>query len=96
MKKGLNALVLVSAVALAGAISHRAEAFVAAPASVFSNGGEQDVLKVRWVCGDTRCYWQPWNVFHPGHSWARNWQPPRNPGCYWEKQRGRWTEVCPY
>jgi hypothetical protein len=48
---------------------------------------------VRWVCIGNRCDWRPG---HPGrpHPWALTWAPPRLVGCYYERVRRVWVEVC--
>ena len=89
------ALALLATVIVGGAAVNRAEAMVVAPAMVTSElTVDERTLQVRWVCGEARCDWQPWNVFHPGHPFARNWPEPRRWGCYREMRRGRWREVC--
>lgn len=91
------ALALLATVMIGGAAVNRAQAMVAGPATVAPESrGDENVIQVKWVCGDSRCDWQPWNVFHPGHDFARSWPQPRAVGCYREKHRGRWREVCPH
>jgi hypothetical protein len=88
------ALALLATAMIGGGAVNRAEALVAAPATVSITTTGDAIQNVAWVCGPTRCDWQPWLPLHQ-HSWARSWSAPRSPGCFWEKRRGRWREVCP-
>jgi len=57
-------------------------------------GIPETTTPVRWVCGPYRCRWRAgWRG--PVRPWAV-WGPPRFPGCYYEKRRGAWIEVCVY
>jgi hypothetical protein len=48
---------------------------------------------VVWRCGPFRCVWRPgWRGVVP--RWAV-WGPPRLPGCFYEKRRRVWVEICP-
>ena len=48
---------------------------------------------VVWRCGPFRCVWRPgWRGVVP--RWAV-WGPPRLPGCFYEKRRRGWIEICP-
>lgn len=91
------AVALLATVVVAGAAVNRAEAVVAGPATIDSAIMTDDtILNARWVCGPSRCEWHAWGTWGgPQHSWARSWGAPRTFGCYWEKRRGRWREVCP-
>ena len=89
------AFALLATVMVGGVAVNRAHAVVASPAAALAEiAGDETTQNVAWVCGPSRCEWHP---FLPGihHTWARNWNTPRTPGCYWEKRRGRWREICP-
>jgi hypothetical protein len=48
---------------------------------------------VAWVCGPRRCVWRPgWRGFVP--RWVI-WGPPHIVGCFYERRRRGWVEVCP-
>jgi len=89
-------LAALATVLLSGATVNRAHAVVSGPATVSDEfTGDQNVLQARWVCSETRCDWQPWNVFAPAHPWASHWRAPPSPGCYYEKRRRGWRQICP-
>lgn len=53
----------------------------------------ESATKVAWVCGPRRCVWRPrWRGFVP--RWAI-WGPPRVVGCFYERRRRGWVEICP-
>jgi hypothetical protein len=90
------ALALLTTFMIGGALVNRAEATVLGPATIAPESRvDESMLQAKWVCGESRCDWQPWNVFHPGHDFARGWREPRTPGCFRERRRGGWREVCP-
>jgi hypothetical protein len=90
------ALALLATVMVGGAAVNRAQAVVAGPATASAEvNGEETILNIAWICGPSRCDWHPFvPVVH--HEFARNWAVPRTPGCYREKRRGHWREVCPH
>ena len=94
MLKRSIALAVLATAMVGGAAVDRANAVVGAPVAQAATGDAM-IQTVRWVCSATRCVWEPWPHFTPRHSWAMNWQPPKSPGCFYEKRRGRWREVCP-
>ena len=91
------ALALFAAVTVSAATVNRAEAVVVGPATIDSAAMTNDAIQtIRWVCGAYRCDWVPLAVFHPRPSYTLNWDVPRTPGCWREKnRRGYWREVCP-
>ena len=89
------AIALLATVMVGGGTAvNRAEAAAAAPVNTAITTDET-ILDARWVCGPTRCEWRAWSP-GPQHRWASGWGPPRNPGCHWEKRRGRWRQICPW
>ena len=89
------ALALLATVMVGGTAVNRANAVVASPAAApVEDTGDETVLNAAWVCGPSRCDWHPWLPL-VRHDIARNWNVPRTPGCFREKRRGRWREVCP-
>ena len=92
----LVATALLAAVVASGVAVYRADASVAASTKALTTFSSDDsIIDARWVCGASRCDWHAW-VPGEQHRWSSNWGPPRNPGCYWEKRRGRWRQVCPW
>jgi hypothetical protein len=90
------ALALLASVAAGGTLATRVQAGVASPATGSIVTTEDAIRNVAWVCGATRCEWEPFNPV-VRHTWTRDWGAPRTPGCYWVKRRsGRWREVCPH
>jgi len=88
-------LAVLAAGIVGGATTNRAAAMAAAPAIVIDKFVvDKTVIDVRWVCTRYRCVWDPF-VPGPAHPWARRWGPPRHPGCWWERRRGRWILICP-
>jgi len=97
MLKTSVALGLLATVMIGGTAVNRARAFVAAPAAGMPIVVNETIQDVRWVCGPSRCDWQPLAApFRPIDRWATNWEPPRTPGCYRVKRRGHWREICPH
>jgi hypothetical protein len=89
---------MLKSLAIAGifvvALSAAASAAVSGPQGVgtmteTSDGGSP----VAWMCGPRRCVWRPgWRGVVP--RWAV-WGPPRIVGCFYERRRRLWIEVCP-
>jgi hypothetical protein len=94
LKRSIVAGLLTTA-ALAGISMDQANAVVAGPGVGAAIAGiPETTTPVRWVCGPYRCRWRAgWRG--PVRPWAV-WGPPRFPGCYYEKRRGAWIEVCVY
>jgi hypothetical protein len=90
------ALAALAAVAIGGAVN-RADAMGAGPVTALPEYTTDALIQdVRWVCGPYRCEWQPLAIFAPEPPrHTRAWRQPRTPGCYYERRRGRWREVCP-
>ena len=88
MIKHLTAIGLVMA-----ALVKAAGAVVTNPGSVAVDAGSRRNCDTdRMVCGPDRCVWRSgWRSHVP--AWAV-WGPPRLPGCYYERQRHGWVEVC--
>jgi hypothetical protein len=75
-------------------------ALLAAAGAVVTNTGSVPAMgeaagiatPIAWVCGPHRCVWRPgWRGHVP--AWAV-WGPPRLPGCYYQRRRHGWIEVC--
>ncbi len=89
------ALSLLATVMVSAATVNRADASVAGPAKGLATFAPDELItQARWVCNAYRC---EWHAFLPGevHPWSSRWGAPRTPGCFWEKRRGRWRQVCP-
>jgi curli biogenesis system outer membrane secretion channel CsgG len=94
MLRRLIVVVPLMTVVLAGIPTSRANAVVLGPAAAAAAAVDLPSVttSVAWVCGRYRCHWEPrWRGPVPG--WAV-WGPPRLPGCYYEKRRHAWVEVC--
>jgi hypothetical protein len=78
------------AILVAAAFSSPVYAVVADPSLTI--GERESATQVRWVCGPIRCVWRPGRGFVPRFA---IWGPPRLPGCFYEKRRRVWVEICP-
>jgi hypothetical protein len=94
MLKSAIAVGLLAGALSIGALSAPASAMVSTPGAAPATAGFGDLTTdVRWKCGPRRCYWTPgWRG--RAHPWASGWGEPRRSGCFYEKRRGRWVEVC--
>ena len=83
----------IVAVVLATAVLSPADAAVSGPGAAAALVGTSDsTTTVAWFCGPRRCVWRPgWRGVVP--RWAI-WGPPRLPGCFYERRRIGWVEVC--
>ncbi len=92
LKRSIVVVPLMTAV-LAGAPMSQANAVVLGPGATATAADiPRMTTSVAWVCGPYRCHWRPgWRGRVP--PWAV-WGPPRFPGCYYEKRRHAWVEVC--
>ena len=89
------ALSLLATVVVSAATVNRADASMAGPAKGLTTVAPDSLItEARWVCNGYRCEWHAW---YPGEEprHARAWGVPRTPGCYRERRRGHWREVCP-
>jgi hypothetical protein len=77
---------------LAGFPMSQANAVVLGPGAAAAVDIPTMTTSVAWVCGPYRCHWRPGRR-GPVPAWAV-WGPPRFPGCYYEKRRHAWVEVC--
>jgi hypothetical protein len=80
---------------VAVAVLSPAHAAVSGPGSAAAIAGASDPVTttVAWVCGPFRCVWRPgWRGVVPRFA---IWGPPRIPGCFYERRRGHWVEICP-
>jgi hypothetical protein len=78
---------------LTAALLSPANAAVSGPGTAAATAGILDMATpAAWVCGPRRCVWRPrWRGFVPRFA---IWGPPRLPGCFYEKRRRVWVEVC--
>jgi hypothetical protein len=92
LKRSIVVVPLMTAV-LAGIPMSQADAMVLGPGTASAAVDIPTLTtSVAWVCGRYRCHWEPgWRGSVP--RWAV-WGPPRFPGCYYEKRRHAWVEVC--
>ena len=92
LKRSISVALLTTAV-LAGIPMSKANAVVSGPETgAVAVDFPTLATAVAWVCGPYRCHWRPrWHG--PVPAWAV-WGPPRFPGCYYEKRRHAWVEVC--
>jgi hypothetical protein len=94
MMKQTIAIGLLAGALCIGAQLTPAAAAVSTPGVAPATAGFGDLTtEARWVCVGNRCEWRPGHRGRP-HRWARGWAEPRRPGCFYERRRGRWAEVC--
>ena len=79
---------------LMAALSSPANAAVSGPQGArLMTETSDSAVPIAWVCGPRRCVWRPgWRGFVP--RWVV-WGPPRLPGCFYERRRRVWIEICP-
>jgi hypothetical protein len=83
----------LAGIALTISLSNGSAAVVSPQAAAVMADIPKMAESVAWVCGPHRCAWRPgWRGFVP--RWAI-WGPPRLPGCFYERRRFRWVEICP-
>jgi hypothetical protein len=82
----------IAAGLLMAALLSPANAAVSGPVTAGVIGTRDMAIPAAWVCGPRRCVWRPgWRGFVPRFA---IWGPPRLPGCFYEKRRRGWVEVC--
>jgi hypothetical protein len=71
-----------------------AAAGIAMPKPGIAAQMSQDLQPVHWKCGPFACYWTP-GYRGPIPRYARAWDAPRRPGCFWRRNYyGRWVMIC--
>jgi hypothetical protein len=83
----------LAGIVLTISLGNGSAAVVAPQAAAVVADVPEAAISVAWVCGPRRCVWRPgWHGVVPRFA---VWGPPRVLGCFYERRRVGWVEVCP-